>query len=312
MRVGIVVFDGFDELDAVGPYEVLRSAEERGAALETKLVALRAVSRVRASHGLAVIPECVLAESFDWLVVAGGAWVKRSEAGVWGEIQRGELPRALAEARRAGVRMAAVCTGTMLLSAAGITRDRRATTHHAALDALQSEGAKVERARVVDDGDLMTCGGVTSGIDMALWFVERHFGTPMADGIATTMEYARSRDIVRSPELARPLGALASTPEPPYYAVIFTRVRRAGDDGYGAMADRLVELVREQPGFLGFESVAEPDGVGMTVSYWQSEGAIRAWRANAEHLEAQRRGREGWYAGYDLRIAKVERAYRFR
>ncbi len=100
---------------------------------------------------------------------------------------------------------------------------------------------------------------------------------------------------------------IARTPEPPYYAVIFTNQRTESDDGYGAMADRMVELAAEQPGFLGVESVR--DGLGITVSYWKSLEAIKHWKQNAEHKEAQRLGHEKWYASFKLRIAKVERDY---
>lgn len=101
----------------------------------------------------------------------------------------------------------------------------------------------------------------------------------------------------------------ARTPRPPYYAVIFTSRRTDGDAGYGATADRMVELAAQQPGYLGVESVRGADGLGITVSYWESEAAIAAWRAHAEHTLARERGRRDWYAHYELRVAKVERAY---
>jgi heme-degrading monooxygenase HmoA len=103
--------------------------------------------------------------------------------------------------------------------------------------------------------------------------------------------------------------AFARTPRPPYYAVIFTSRRTDGDDGYGATADRMVELAAQQPGYLGVETVRGADGVGITVSYWASEADIAAWRAHAEHAVARERGRRDWYAHYELRVAKVERAY---
>ncbi|HAV63829.1 MAG TPA: antibiotic biosynthesis monooxygenase [Verrucomicrobiales bacterium] len=94
------------------------------------------------------------------------------------------------------------------------------------------------------------------------------------------------------------------------YAVIFTAQRTAsGGADYGAMADRMLELARAQPGYVGIESVRGGDGLGITVSYWESEEAIRNWKANTEHLEAQRRGREEWYSGFSLRVCRVERAY---
>lgn len=101
----------------------------------------------------------------------------------------------------------------------------------------------------------------------------------------------------------------AATPAPPYYAVIFTSQRRKGDRGYSAMAAKMVELAVAQPGCLGAESARDSDGIGITVSYWRDEDSIAAWKADAEHLAAQRLGRERWYSHYKLRIARVERAY---
>jgi heme-degrading monooxygenase HmoA len=101
----------------------------------------------------------------------------------------------------------------------------------------------------------------------------------------------------------------ASTPRPPYYAVIFTSQRQGPDDGYGETAQRMVELAATMPGYLGVESVRGEDGLGITVSYWESEEAIANWRNHAEHATARARGREAWYSRYELRVAKVERAY---
>lgn len=102
---------------------------------------------------------------------------------------------------------------------------------------------------------------------------------------------------------------IARTPEPPYYAVIFTSLRTEGDNGYGHMADRMVELASQQPGYLGVESARE--GLGITVSYWASLEAIAAWKAVAAHQVAQRLGKEKWYSEFRLRVCKVEREYGF-
>ena len=106
-----------------------------------------------------------------------------------------------------------------------------------------------------------------------------------------------------------PHTAFAPLPEPPYFAVIFAALRTAGDAGYGAMAERMVELAQGQPGFLGVDSARGADGFGLTVSYWRSEADIAAWKAHAEHRIARETGRSTWYAHYTLRVAKVERAY---
>ena len=108
--------------------------------------------------------------------------------------------------------------------------------------------------------------------------------------------------------------ALASTPEPPYYAVIFTRVAGEERDGYGETADRMVALAARQPGFLGVESVSEPHslgGAGITVSYWADAEAVARWRAHPDHVESRARGRADWYAWYELRVATVERVRSF-
>ena len=102
----------------------------------------------------------------------------------------------------------------------------------------------------------------------------------------------------------------AKTPNPPYYAVIFSSKRTEGDRGYGRTSDRMVEACRAAAqGFSGIESAHEEDGFGITVSYWASEEAISGWKANLEHRAAQDAGKSAWYAGYSVRIAKVERAY---
>ena len=102
---------------------------------------------------------------------------------------------------------------------------------------------------------------------------------------------------------------LAQTPSPPYYAVIFTSIQTANPEGYGEMADRMLELAQQQPGFLGFESARE--GLGISVSYWTDLESIKAWKAVAEHLEAQRQGKRDWYQAFTTRICLVERDYSF-
>jgi heme-degrading monooxygenase HmoA len=107
---------------------------------------------------------------------------------------------------------------------------------------------------------------------------------------------------------------LATTPEPPYYAVIFTTIRNehAGDgpdDGYEATAAQMLSLAARQPGFLGVDTAR--DGVGITVSYWTDTDAIEAWKRQADHAFAQYEGRTRWYARYEIRVARVERASSF-
>ncbi|MEJ5277787.1 antibiotic biosynthesis monooxygenase [Pseudomonas sp. MYb541] len=103
---------------------------------------------------------------------------------------------------------------------------------------------------------------------------------------------------------------IARTPSPPYYAVIFSSLRTEGDQGYGQAASRMLELAREQPGFIGVESARE-DGLGITVSYWESEAAILAWKQQAEHRAVREQGRATWYSAFQTRVCKVERVYSF-
>jgi heme-degrading monooxygenase HmoA len=102
---------------------------------------------------------------------------------------------------------------------------------------------------------------------------------------------------------------IAQTPQPPYYAVIFTSTRTDVDEGYSAMAEQMVEMAAQQPGFLGVESAR--NDIGITVSYWESLEAIRNWKQVSEHLMAQKLGRGKWYSAYKTRICLVERDYGF-
>ena len=102
---------------------------------------------------------------------------------------------------------------------------------------------------------------------------------------------------------------IVDTPKPPYYAVIFTSKKIDEDRGYGVMSARMVELVSQQDGFLGFESAREE--LGITVSYWRDEKSIQNWKANLKHQKAQKVGKDIWYKNYKIRVAKVERDYGF-
>lgn len=103
---------------------------------------------------------------------------------------------------------------------------------------------------------------------------------------------------------------IADTPEPPYYAVIFTSIRNDGDGGYGAMSDHLVKLAEDQEGYLGIESARQE--VGVTVSYWRDLDSIKRWKENTQHAIAQDKGKSDWYQSFKVRIAKVERDYGFQ
>jgi len=203
MRIEIALYDGFDELDGIAPYEALRTA-----GWDVHLVGAHGPGELRAAHGAQLVVDEGLGDP-GVVIVPGGGWGERAQRGAWGEAQRGELPRRLA-ALAPRLRFAAsVCTGAMLLAAAGLTRGRPATTHANAKEDLRRSGAEViDGARVVDDGDLLTAGGVTAGLDLALWLVEREDGEDAAAGVAAELEHERRgtvwrRDATRAP--ARPL-----------------------------------------------------------------------------------------------------------
>lgn len=101
---------------------------------------------------------------------------------------------------------------------------------------------------------------------------------------------------------------IATTPAPPYYAVIFTSVRTPGDGAYSEAAERMLRLAEQQPGFLGFESARQE--IGISVSYWSSLEAIKAWKENAEHQATQKKAKE-WYSGFRVRVCRIEKEYGF-
>jgi heme-degrading monooxygenase HmoA len=102
---------------------------------------------------------------------------------------------------------------------------------------------------------------------------------------------------------------IATTPAPPYYAVIFSNMRTEIEEGYVETSIEMVRLAEAQEGYLGHESVR--DGLGITISYWANLDAIRMWKQQTDHLLAQRMGREKWYSAYKTRICLVERDYEF-
>lgn len=105
----------------------------------------------------------------------------------------------------------------------------------------------------------------------------------------------------------------AKLPDPPYVAVIFSSQRVAvvegQDDGYAAAAQRMLDLVQSQPGFLGTESARDAQGFGITVAYFRDEDGVLAWKRHPEHAQARQRGRDEWYRHFEIRVARVERAY---
>jgi putative intracellular protease/amidase len=146
--VDIVVYDGLDEMDALGPMEVMRSAGKAGAALSVRLVTRTPQSLVTGAYGLRFVPDGTFVPGeANIIVVTGGGWVARADCGAWGEVQRGDWLPLLADAAKCAKIVAGVCTGTMLLAHAGIIGSRRAATHHTAWDDLQATGATLVKDR---------------------------------------------------------------------------------------------------------------------------------------------------------------------
>ncbi|GAA0272393.1 DJ-1/PfpI family protein [Halobacterium noricense] len=189
MDVEILLYEGFDELDAVAPYEVFRTAADFGADVDASLQTLVPSDRVTASHGLRVEPDDVLIGTPDLVLVPGGGWNDRGENGAWAEVQDGTLPERLATLHEGGATIATVCTGTLVAAEGGLLEGRPATTHESAKDDLADYGVDVRDERFVDDGDVLTAGGVTSGIDLALHLVEREFSAEVAQKVADEIEY---------------------------------------------------------------------------------------------------------------------------
>ena len=205
LRVHIVMYDGVEELDFAAPYEVFSAARFfTDREIDVRYVTASGPGAVQAAYGTKVRVEHGWApRTADVLVVPGGGYARREGPGVRAEIARGTLPRALASAVRPGLTVSAVCTGTMLLSAAGLTKSRPCTTHHKARPDLEQQGGLLKNARVVDDGDLVTAGGITSGLDLALWLVRRELGADVATGVEVMLEY-EARGTVWTPPAPRP------------------------------------------------------------------------------------------------------------
>jgi transcriptional regulator GlxA family with amidase domain len=196
VHVAIIMYDGVDELDALGPYRVLEGAADVGEDIRVTLCTLEETETVTAAHGLAVRPDTTIHDvEPDLVVVPGGGWNTRSEVGAWAEAEDGRLLEVLRRLHDRGVPLAGVCTGGMLLANTGLTDGRPAVTHQGAIDELAETGADVRAARVVDDGDIVTAGGVTAGIDLALHLIERELGAEVATAVASRLEYDRQDSV---------------------------------------------------------------------------------------------------------------------
>ena len=183
--MGILVFDDVEELDFVGPWEVFGVAGRIfPGSFSLDLLSVRA-AKVRARYGLSIDGATALHDAgyLDVLVVPGGAGARQM-------MKDSALLAEIRSRHQAGTLVASVCTGALVLAAAGLLEGNRATTHWTALDELRSfPGVHVEHERVIDLGQVVTSAGISSGIDMALHLVARFLGPERAEEVAHRMEY---------------------------------------------------------------------------------------------------------------------------
>jgi len=190
MEIEIILFEGFDELDAIAPYEVFQLAGQY-TDINTKLVTIESTDHVKARSGMNVVPDGPISNTQDVLLVPGGGWNEINGPGVRREYERNIIPQAIAKRFRAGTIIISVCTGSLMLAKAGILENRPVATHHTAHNDLCDMGLDVREDRFVDDGQILTASGITSGLDLALYFVERECGVGIADSISQQLEYER-------------------------------------------------------------------------------------------------------------------------
>jgi len=202
VKVQIVLFDGFGELVAFAPFEVLTRANECGAEFQVELVSSEPKREVFTFYGVKVVVDDYLRmdNQPDLLIVPGGGWNHKANLGAKREAEKGDLPKLISELHAKGTIIAGVCTGGMLIAASGILNEKNATTHYLAKDELrETYGADVLSYRIVDNGDIITARGVTSGVDLGLWITERFAGANIAAAVENRMEYERRGVIWRNP-----------------------------------------------------------------------------------------------------------------
>lgn len=191
MHTEILLFDGFDELDAIGPWEIVAGLARDRDEATAQLVTIDGPREVRGAGGAVIRAHAKLSDRPDVVIVPGGGWFDRSDQGVWAEVQRGQLPPALAARHRAGAVVASVCTGALLLAHAGILDGRRATTNPGAYEELRAHGGiDVLEQRLVDDGSILTAGAPACGLDLGLRLLERAYGAGAAQVAARELQLA--------------------------------------------------------------------------------------------------------------------------
>ncbi|MBX0350853.1 DJ-1/PfpI family protein [Bacillus toyonensis] len=193
MKIQIVLFDGFGELVSFAPFEVLKRAIEEGAPFMIEFVSSEPKQEVTTSFGVTVKVHDFLRMDNrpDLLIVPGGGWNHKAEYGARKQAELGTLTKMIREMHNEGTIVAGVCTGGMLLAESGMLNDKKATMHHLAQSEINKYGAELLPYRIVDQGDMITARGVTSGIDLGLWITEKFASSKIAAAVEYRMEYER-------------------------------------------------------------------------------------------------------------------------
>ncbi|MED0935951.1 DJ-1/PfpI family protein [Bacillus mobilis] len=193
MKIQIVLFDGFGELVSFAPFEVLKRAIDEGAPFTVELVASEQKQEVTTSFGVTVKLHDFLRMDNrpDLLIIPGGGWNHKAENGARKEAELGTLTKIIREMHNEGTIVAGVCTGGMLLAASGIVNNKKATMHHLTQSEMSEYGAELLPYRIVDQGNVITARGVTSGVDLGLWITERFASPKIAAAVEYRMEYER-------------------------------------------------------------------------------------------------------------------------
>ncbi|MCU5683742.1 DJ-1/PfpI family protein [Bacillus wiedmannii] len=193
MKIQIVLFYGFGELVSFAPFEVLKRAIAEGAPFTVELVSSERKQEVTTSFGVTIKLHDFLRMDNrpDLLIVPGGGWNHKAEHGARKEAELGTLTKIIREMHNEGTIVAGVCTGGMLLAASGILNDKKATMHHLAQNEMREYGAELLPYRIVDQGNVITARGVTSGVDLGLWITERFASPKIAAAVEYRMEYER-------------------------------------------------------------------------------------------------------------------------
>lgn len=193
MKIQIVLFDGFGELVSFAPFEVLNRAIEEGAPFTVEFVSNEPKQEVTTSFGVTVNLHDFLRMDNrpDLLIVPGGGWNHKAKHGARKQAEIGTLTKMIREMHNEGTIVAGVCTGGMLLAASGILNGKKATMHHLAQNEMSEYGAEILPYRIVDQGNVITARGVTSGVDLGLWITEKFASSKIAAAVEYRMEYER-------------------------------------------------------------------------------------------------------------------------